>query len=86
MQTIACVVIIVGAAANAAVSIPASGPAHEGGMGSIKQRRNLVHTRKIGINKDVWKIPQVKEGDETEGFKMFDSDSHFERQVWSRTR
>jgi len=80
MQTIACVVIIVGAAANAVASIPARGPAHEGGMGSIKQRRNLVHTRKMGINKDVWQNPQVQEGDEAGGFKMFESDSHFERQ------
>jgi len=80
MQTIACVVIIVGTAANAAVSIPASGPAHEGGMGSTMQRRNLVHTRKMGINRDVWQIPQVKEEDEPEGFKMFDSESHFEQQ------
>ena len=79
MQTIICVVIIVGAAVNAAASIPARGPAHEVGMGSIKQRRNLVHTRKMGINKDVWQIPQVKEGDEAEGFEMFESDSHFER-------
>jgi len=34
----------------------------------------------MGINKDVWQIPQVKEEDEPEGFKMFDSDSHFEQQ------
>jgi len=44
MQISTCVVIIVGTAANAAVSIPASGPGHEGGKKSTKHRRNLVHT------------------------------------------
>jgi len=78
MQIATCVVIIVVTAANAAMSIPASGPGHEGGMKSTKQRQNLVHTRHIGINKDVWQIPQVKEEGEHEGYQMLDSDSHFE--------
>jgi len=80
MQIATCVVIIVGTAANAAVSIPASRPGHEGGMKSTKQRRNLVHIRHMRINKDVWQIPQVREEGEYEGYQMFDSDSHFEQQ------
>jgi len=36
MQIATCVVIIVGKAANAAVSIPARWPGHEGGMESTK--------------------------------------------------
>jgi len=50
------------------VNIPASGPGHEGGMESTKQRRNLVHSRHIGINKDVWQLPQVKEKEDHEGY------------------
>jgi len=68
MQIATCVVIIVGTAVNAAVNIPASGPGHEGGMESTKQRRNLVHSRHIGINKDVWQLPQVKEKEDHEGY------------------
>jgi len=80
MQIATCVVIIVGTAVNAAVNIPANGPGHEGGMESTKQRRNLVHTRHMGINKDVWQLPQVKEEEDHKGYRMFDSNSHFEQQ------
>jgi len=68
MQIATCVVIIVETVVNAAVNIPASGPGHEGGMESTKQRRNLVHTRHMGINKDVWQLPQVKEEEDHEGY------------------
>jgi len=61
MQIATCVVIIVGTAANTAVSIQASGPGHNGGMETTKQKQNLVHTRHMGIHKDVWQILQVKE-------------------------
>ena len=49
-------------------------------MESTKQRRNFVHTRQMGINKDVWQIPQVKEEGEHEGYQIFDFNSHFEQQ------
>ena len=72
--------IIVGTAVNASVNIPASGPGDVGDIESTKQRRNLVHTRHMGINKDVWQLPQVKEEEDHESYRIFDSDCHFEQQ------
>jgi len=34
----------------------------------------------MGINKEIWQIPQVKEKEEPEGYSVFETNSHFEQQ------
>jgi len=57
MQTLTCIMIIVWMAANAAVSILASGPGHKGGIGSTKQR--LKHLFKSDPCKSTVTVPRL---------------------------
>jgi len=82
MQTLTCDVIMMGTVANAAVSIPVVGH-HTRGAWDQPQGGEISCTDNIGqmgINKEIWQIPQVKEKEEPEGYSVFETNSHFEQQ------